>query len=183
MMERRFGEAVIRDLFSIYSGGLYLLLFHSAEALESSRSPRAGIVGSMSECESTAERPMPSPAGGSYELAVRQLPVPGAKNCGSDTGPNGNRVDDSVPIVHSVIKQNLDSACSDVQGAAAKTVVSEYGSASPSPQPMIIGTNGSPKKTPLASCMRSVLCALAMMLMLVRSVKIFSRSSKMLIHL
>ena len=45
----------------------------------------------------------PSPAGAKYKLAVVQFKVPGAKNGGSDKGPDGNRVD-SIPIANSVIK-------------------------------------------------------------------------------
>merc|ERR1719375_257171 len=43
-----------------------------------------------------------SPAGAKYKLAVVQFKVPGAKNGGSDKGPDGNRVD-SIPIANSVI--------------------------------------------------------------------------------
>ena len=42
---------------------------------------------------------MPSPAGAKYKLAVVQFSVPGAKNGGSDKGPDGNRVD-SIPIAN-----------------------------------------------------------------------------------
>ena len=44
----------------------------------------------------------PSPAGAKYKLAVVQFKVPGAKNGGSDKGPDGNRID-SIPIANSVI--------------------------------------------------------------------------------
>eukprot|EP00900_Chrysochromulina_parva_P017433 jgi/Chrpa1/25691/Chrysochromulina_OHIO_Genome00023464-RA len=44
-----------------------------------------------------------SPAGAKYKLAVVQFKVPGAKNGGSDKGPDGNRVD-SIPIANSIIK-------------------------------------------------------------------------------
>ena len=43
-----------------------------------------------------------SPAGAKYKLCVVQFKVPGAKNGGSDKGPDGNRVD-SIPIANSVI--------------------------------------------------------------------------------
>merc|ERR1719238_1535154 len=43
-----------------------------------------------------------SPANATYKLAVVQFKVPGAKNGGSDKGPDGNRVD-SIPIANSVI--------------------------------------------------------------------------------
>merc|ERR1719284_1290013 len=46
---------------------------------------------------------LPSPADAKYKLAVVQFKVPGAKNGGSDKGPDGNRVD-SIPIANSVIK-------------------------------------------------------------------------------
>ena len=46
---------------------------------------------------------LPSPAGAKYKLAVVQFKVPGAKNGGSDKGPDGNRVD-SIPIANGVIK-------------------------------------------------------------------------------
>ena len=44
----------------------------------------------------------PPPAGAKYKLCVVQFKVPGAKNGGSDKGPDGNRVD-SIPIANSVI--------------------------------------------------------------------------------
>ena len=44
-----------------------------------------------------------SPAGAKYKLAVVQFKVPGAKNGGTDKGPDGNRVD-SIPIANSIIK-------------------------------------------------------------------------------
>jgi hypothetical protein len=43
-----------------------------------------------------------SPADAKYKLCVVQFKVPGAKNGGSDKGPDGNRVD-SIPIANSVI--------------------------------------------------------------------------------
>jgi len=43
-----------------------------------------------------------SPANAKYKLAVVQYKVPGAKNGGSDKGPDGNRID-SIPIANSVI--------------------------------------------------------------------------------
>jgi len=43
-----------------------------------------------------------SPADAEFKLAVVQFKVPGAKNGGSDKGPDGNRVD-SIPIANSVI--------------------------------------------------------------------------------
>ena len=45
----------------------------------------------------------PSPPNAKYKLAVVQFKVPGAKNGGSDKGPDGNRVD-SIPIANGVIK-------------------------------------------------------------------------------
>merc|ERR1719484_122453 len=44
-----------------------------------------------------------SPPGAAYKLAVVQFKVAGAKNGGSDKGPDGNRVD-SIPIANSVIE-------------------------------------------------------------------------------
>merc|ERR1719316_675683 len=44
-----------------------------------------------------------SPPDAKYKLCVVQFKVPGAKNGGSDKGPDGNRVD-SIPIANSVIK-------------------------------------------------------------------------------
>merc|ERR1719375_1468190 len=43
-----------------------------------------------------------SPENAKYKLAVVQFKVPGAKNGGSDKGPDGNRID-SIPIANSVI--------------------------------------------------------------------------------
>ena len=45
---------------------------------------------------------LPSPEDAKYKLAVLQFKVPGAKNGGSDKGPDGNRID-SVPIANGVI--------------------------------------------------------------------------------
>ena len=44
-----------------------------------------------------------SPTDAKYSLCVVQFKVPGAKNGGSDKGPDGNRVD-SIPIANSVIE-------------------------------------------------------------------------------
>ena len=44
-----------------------------------------------------------SPAGATFQLAVVQYKVAGAKNGGSDKGPDGNRID-SIPIANSVIE-------------------------------------------------------------------------------
>ena len=43
-----------------------------------------------------------SPASPKYKLCVVEFNVPGAKNGGSDKGPNGHRID-SIPIANSVI--------------------------------------------------------------------------------
>merc|ERR1719359_2656170 len=44
----------------------------------------------------------PSPAGAEFKLCVVEFNVPGAKNGGSDKGPNGHRID-SIPIANGVI--------------------------------------------------------------------------------
>ena len=44
----------------------------------------------------------PSPLNAKFKLAVVQFKVPGAKNGGSDKGPDGNRID-SIPIANGVI--------------------------------------------------------------------------------
>jgi hypothetical protein len=44
-----------------------------------------------------------SPEGAKYKLCVVQFKVPGAKNGGSDKGPDGNRID-SIPIANGVIE-------------------------------------------------------------------------------
>ena len=44
----------------------------------------------------------PSPADAKFKLCVVQFKVPGAKNGGSDKGPDGNRID-SIPIANGVI--------------------------------------------------------------------------------
>lgn len=46
---------------------------------------------------------MPSPPGALFKLAVVEFNVPGAKNGGTDKGPNGHRID-SIPIANGVIK-------------------------------------------------------------------------------
>jgi len=46
---------------------------------------------------------LPSPPGAKFKLAVVEFNVPGAKNGGSDKGPNGHRID-SLPIANGVIK-------------------------------------------------------------------------------
>ena len=59
--------------------------------------------------EKVAARPkrfntlQPSPKNAKYKLCVVQFKVPGAKNGGSDKGPDGNRID-SIPIANGVIK-------------------------------------------------------------------------------
>ena len=45
---------------------------------------------------------LPSPANAKYKLCVVQFKVPGAKNGGSDKGPDGNRID-SIPIANGVV--------------------------------------------------------------------------------
>jgi len=44
----------------------------------------------------------PSPEGAEFKLCVVEFNVPGAKNGGSDKGPNGHRID-SIPIANGVI--------------------------------------------------------------------------------
>ena len=46
---------------------------------------------------------LPQPVDPKYRLAVIEFLVPGAKNGGSDKGPNGHRID-SIPIANGVIK-------------------------------------------------------------------------------
>ena len=46
---------------------------------------------------------MPSPWNAEFKLAVIEFNVPGAKNGGTDKGPNGHRID-SIPIANGVIK-------------------------------------------------------------------------------
>merc|ERR1719472_785134 len=62
-----------------------------------------------------------SPADAKFKLAVVQFKVPGAKNGGSDKGPDGNRVD-SIPIANSVIAAGgaCDLLLYDSSGATAE---------------------------------------------------------------
>ncbi|KAL3903396.1 MAG: hypothetical protein SGPRY_011692, partial [Prymnesium sp.] len=46
---------------------------------------------------------MPSPPDAKFKFAVIQFKVPGAKNGGSDKGPDGNRID-SIPIANGIVK-------------------------------------------------------------------------------
>jgi hypothetical protein len=46
---------------------------------------------------------LPSPEHAKYKLAVVEFNVPGAKNGGTDKGPDGNRID-SIPIANGVVK-------------------------------------------------------------------------------
>jgi len=46
---------------------------------------------------------LPSPAGATVKACVVEFNVPGAKNGGTDKGPNGHRID-SIPIANGVIK-------------------------------------------------------------------------------
>ena len=46
---------------------------------------------------------MDNPADAKYKLCVVQFKVPGAKNGGTDKGPDGNRID-SIPIANGVVK-------------------------------------------------------------------------------
>merc|ERR1719502_713564 len=69
----------------------------------------------------------PSPAGAKYKLAVVQFVVPGAKNGGSDKGPDGNRVD-SIPIANSVIEAGgaCDLVLFDSEKNGGKTGIDEF---------------------------------------------------------
>jgi len=76
----------------------------------------------------------PSPKNAKYKLAVVQFKVPGAKNGGSDKGPDGNRVD-SIPIANSVIEAGgacdlllyeLESSDAAANTAAFKAKSSKY---------------------------------------------------------
>ncbi|KAL3931285.1 MAG: hypothetical protein SGPRY_001187 [Prymnesium sp.] len=71
---------------------------------------------------------LPSPAGAKFKLAVVEFNVPGAKNGGSDKGPNGHRID-SLPIANGVIKAG--GACDvikyfDTKHAAFAQQVQDY---------------------------------------------------------
>jgi len=46
---------------------------------------------------------MPSPAGSKINACVVEFNVPGAKNGGTDKGPNGHRID-SIPIANGIVK-------------------------------------------------------------------------------
>ena len=73
----------------------------------------AGVYGYQSEClkidmpaQSKAARYntlMKSPTGAQIKCCVVEFNVPGAKNGGTDKGPNGHRID-SIPIANGVIK-------------------------------------------------------------------------------
>ena len=62
----------------------------------------------------------PSPPNAKFKLAVVQFKVPGAKNGGSDKGPDGNRID-SIPIANGVIAAGgaCDLLLYDSSGATA----------------------------------------------------------------
>ena len=62
----------------------------------------------------------PSPPDAVFKLAVVQFKVPGAKNGGSDKGPDGNRID-SIPIANGVIAAGgaCDLLLYDSSGATA----------------------------------------------------------------
>ncbi|KAL1515629.1 hypothetical protein AB1Y20_002247 [Prymnesium parvum] len=71
---------------------------------------------------------LPAPPGAKYKLAVVEFNVPGAKNGGSDKGPNGHRID-SIPIANGVIKAG--AACDiikyyDTKHAAFAQQVQDY---------------------------------------------------------
>jgi len=53
-------------------------------------------------CETRYNELRPSPANAKFKLCVVEFNVPGAKNGGTDKGPNGNRID-SIPIANGVI--------------------------------------------------------------------------------
>ena len=48
---------------------------------------------------------LPSNPNAPFRLAVIEFNVPGAKNGGSDKGPNGHRID-SIPIANGVVKED-----------------------------------------------------------------------------
>jgi len=65
-----------------------------------------GYAASPAECKVKGPRYndlMPSPKGAECKCCVVEFNVPGAKNGGSDKGPNGHRID-SIPIANGVIK-------------------------------------------------------------------------------
>jgi len=76
----------------------------------------------------------PSPANAKYKLCVVQFKVPGAKNGGTDKGPDGNRID-SIPIANSIIEAGgacdlllFDSSVGDADAcvAAFDKIASKY---------------------------------------------------------
>merc|ERR1711965_767509 len=82
----------------------------------------------------------PSPAGAKYTLAVVQFKVPGAKNGGSDKGPDGNRID-SIPIANSVIAAG--GACELIlfDSEKNKTDVEEFAALTASYDALIVRIN------------------------------------------
>merc|ERR550514_1449147 len=83
-----------------------------------------------------------SPADAKYKLAVVQFKVPGAKNGGSDKGPDGNRVD-SIPIANSVIAAGgaCDLLLYDSSGATAQENTDKFKEASAKYDALIVRIN------------------------------------------
>ncbi|KAG8459640.1 hypothetical protein KFE25_000996 [Diacronema lutheri] len=59
------------------------------------------LPGAVAHCR--FDEVLPQPSNPKYKLAVIEFNVPGAKNGGSDKGPDGHRVD-SIPIANGIIK-------------------------------------------------------------------------------
>ena len=83
-----------------------------------------------------------SPAGAKYKLAVVQFKVPGAKNGGSDKGPDGNRVD-SIPIANGVIAAGgaCDLLLYDSSGATADENTAKFDSLASKYDALIVRIN------------------------------------------
>merc|ERR1719440_2344271 len=82
----------------------------------------------------------PSPPDAKYKLAVVQFKVPGAKNGGSDKGPDGNRID-SIPIANSVIEAGGACDLNLFDSEKNKTDVEEFKSLTSKYDALIVRIN------------------------------------------
>jgi len=84
------------------------ITFRETQAANAARQSQPAASAALGGSYPRANTLLPSPANAKYRLCVVQFKVAGAKNGGSDKGPDGNRID-SIPIANGVI--HAGAAC------------------------------------------------------------------------
>mgnify|MGYP003298332338 CR=1 FL=1 len=85
------------------SGGVHGTASSSSSVSLAPAAPAAAPAAPKAVPEGRYNTLRESPADAKYKLCVVQFKVPGAKNGGSDKGPDGNRID-SIPIANGIVK-------------------------------------------------------------------------------